>query len=52
LTGHELTAKIKEDVAQLKRDTGNSEKIYSNMLGEDKYQSMQQSLDRGKRFRR
>lgn len=52
LTGHELASKMKEDVVKLKKDMNSSEKVYSNMLGEAKYQEMQQSLDKGKRFRR
>lgn len=52
LTGHELESKMKEDVVKLKKDMASSEKVYSNMLGEAKYQEMQQSLDKGKRFRR
>jgi len=52
LSGHELVAKTKEDIAKLKKDMRKSEKVYSNLLGEDKYQSMQQRIDKQKRERR
>ena len=52
LTGHDLDAKIKEDVRQLKSEAANSEQKYANLIGEGKYQELQQGLDRGKRFRR
>jgi len=49
LTGHELTEKIKSDVKQLKKDMGKSEKIYSNLLGESKYESLQRQIDKKKK---
>ena len=53
LSGHEITAKMKEDVAQLKKDMSNSEKVYSNMLGEGNYQTKQKQIDEAKKvFRR
>lgn len=52
LTGNELTAKIKEDTKKLAKDIHSSEKTYSNILGEAKYESLQRSLDKGKRERR
>jgi hypothetical protein len=51
LTGNEYNAKIKEDAANMSRDIHSSEKLYSNVLGETKYQQMQQQLDKGKRER-
>lgn len=52
LSGHELDAKLKDDIRQLKNELPKNEKMYANMLGEDKYQELQVSLDKGKRFRR
>jgi hypothetical protein len=53
LTGHELAAKVKSDAQQLKKDMHNSEKIYSNMLGEGKYENTQKRIDESKKvFRR
>lgn len=50
LVGQELLDKIKGDAQQLKRDAAKSEKIYSNLLGEDKYQALQTRIDKqGKR---
>jgi putative FmdB family regulatory protein len=52
LTGTALTDKIKADVVTLKADAAKSEKVYANMLGEDKYQAMQVRLDQQKKIRR
>lgn len=49
LTGNELVAKVKDDAAKLKKDMHNDSKIYSNLLGEDRYQSLQQRMDKQKR---
>lgn len=49
LTGNDLTDKVKQDVAQLKRDASKSEKVYSNLIGEDTYNNVQKKLDRQKR---
>lgn len=49
LTGAELVSKVKADAAQLKKEAAKSEKVYSSLLGEDKYQSLQTSIDRRKR---
>ena len=51
LTGRDLVSKVKEDTAKLKRDMHGSEAIYSNMVGESKYQSIQQTIDKQKRDR-
>lgn len=48
LTGHELMAKTKEDIRQLKSDMSKSDKVYANMLGEQKYHEMQTQMDRRK----
>lgn len=49
LTGQDLIDKIKSDTKQLKKDMSKSDKIYSNMLGEDRYESLQKRLDKQKR---
>ncbi len=49
LTGQELTAKLKDDVKKLKKDMNNSEKVYSNMLGEAKYENLQRNIDKSRR---
>jgi len=49
LTGDELVQKLKLDTQTLKRDAAKSEKIYSNLLGEDRYQSLQTRIDKRKR---
>lgn len=49
LYGNDLVAKTKEDIKKMKSDMHKSEKIYSNMLGEDKYQKMQTQMDKNKR---
>ena len=52
LYGNELTDKIKADARQLKKDAAKDEKVYSNLLGEEKYQTLQVKLDDQKRIRR
>lgn len=49
LNGEELKAKCKEEVRALKNDAAKSEKVYSNLLGEDKYQALQTKMDQRKR---
>lgn len=49
LTGHELKASIKQGAAQLNKDIHSSEKVYSNVLGEGKYQNLQTRIDKNKR---
>jgi hypothetical protein len=51
LTGNELTAKVKEDANQLQRDAMKSTDLYANLIGESKYQELQQRIDYGKRNR-
>lgn len=51
LYGQDLVDKIKSDTQKLKSDMHKSDKVYANMLGEDKYQSMQTQMDRQKRGR-
>ena len=49
LYGNDLVAKTKEDIQKMKREMHGSEKLYSNFLGEDKYQAVQQRIDKQKR---
>lgn len=52
LTGHDLVAKTKEDIVKLKKDMSKSDKVYANMLGDDKYQALQTKMDKQKSERR
>ena len=52
LSGQDLVDKVKSDAQQLKKDAAKSEKVYANLLGEDKYHSLQTRMDRSKRERR
>ena len=49
LTGQDLVDKVKADTKQLKKDMHAKESVYSNLLGSDKYQQLQQRIDRQKR---
>lgn len=49
LTGDDLVKKIKSDANQLNKDAQKSEKTYANLLGEDKYQSLQTRMDKQRR---
>ena len=49
LTGQDLIDKIKSDAKQIKRDAAKSERIYSNLLGETRYQQLQTQMDKNKR---
>ena len=44
-----LSGKNRALTKQLKKDMGKSDKIYSNMLGEDRYESLQKRMDKQKR---
>lgn len=46
LTGQDLVDKVKSDAKQLQKDAAKNEKIYSNLLGENKYDSLQTQFDR------
>lgn len=52
LTGQDLVDKVKSDIRELKGDAAKKEKVYANLLGEDKYQQMQTRMDQQKRDRR
>ncbi len=49
LTGQDIVDKVKADANQLKKDMSKSEKVYSNMLGPDRYRTMQTKIDKNKR---
>lgn len=49
LYGEDLVSKTKEDIRKMKTDMHKSEKVYANMLGEDKYQKLQTQMDKNKR---
>ena len=48
LTGSDYVDKVKSDAKQLQRDASKNEKLYANMLGENKYNGLQSRLDRQK----
>jgi len=52
LYGQDLVDKIRADAKKEKADAAKDEKKYANLLGEDRYQSMQVQMDRQKRERR
>lgn len=52
LYGTDLVDKIKGDVRKLKSDAAKDEKVYANLLGEEKYQSLQTKMDQQKTIRR
>jgi len=49
LSGQELIDQVKSDAKKLQKDAAKSEKIYSNLLGESKYEKLQQQMDARKR---
>lgn len=49
LEGQDLVDSVKQQAKQLQKDAQKSERIYSNLLGENKYQNMQQAIDRNKK---
>jgi putative FmdB family regulatory protein len=52
LYGNELISKLKEDGKQLQRDAAKSDKLYSNLLGEDKFESLTKRIDQQNKIRR
>lgn len=52
LYGQELVDKIKSDAQKMKAEAAKDEKVYANLLGEDKYQSLQKQMDQRRRDRR
>jgi putative FmdB family regulatory protein len=51
LTGQDLIDKVKADAEVLKKDAHAKEKVYANLLGEQKYHDMQTRMDKAKRER-
>ncbi len=49
LTGQDLIDKTKQDITKLKSDMKKSDKVYANMLGEEKYHNLQTQMDRRKK---
>ena len=49
LGGNELVEKIRADAKTLAKDAAKSEKVYANLLGEAKYESMQNQMDQRRR---
>lgn len=49
LYGQDLVDKVKGDAQKLKQEMRKSEKVYSNLLGDDKYNNLQKRIDRQKR---
>ena len=52
LSGRDYIAKVKEDAKAFKKEVYSSEKAYSNVVGSDTYQRIQQGLDKGRGNRR
>jgi putative FmdB family regulatory protein len=52
LQGQELIDKLKGDAQKLKGEAASNEKVYANLLGEQKYQELQTKMDQKKRARR
>jgi len=52
LEGQDLVDKIKSDAQKVKKEAAKDEKIYANLLGEDRYQALQTKMDQQKRIRR
>lgn len=48
LYGQDLVDKCKQDAKDLQRQANNSEKVYSNLLGENTYNNLQKKLDKRK----
>ena len=52
LYGQDLVDKIKGDAQKMKQEAAKNENVYANLLGEEKYQSLQTKMDQQKRIRR
>lgn len=52
LYGQDLIDKVKADAKKVKAEAAKDEKVYANLLGEDKYQSLQTRMDQRRRERR
>ena len=52
LEGQDLVDKIKSDAQKVKKEAAKDEKVYANLLGEERYQALQTKMDQQKRIRR
>ena len=52
LYGQDLVDKLAGDAKKLKGEAAKDEKVYANLLGDDKYQALQTKMDRQKKERR
>lgn len=52
LSGNDLVDQVKNDAKQIQRDASKNENLYSNLIGSDRYENIQKSLDAGKRYRK
>ena len=52
LQGQELVDKLKADAQKLKGDAAKSDKVYANLLGEERYHQLQTKMDQKRRERR
>lgn len=49
LQGDDLVAKVKSDAKKLEAEAGRNEKVYANLISDDKYQALQTRMDKQKR---
>lgn len=49
LSGQDLVDKVKSDAKQLQKDAARDEKVYSNLLGEGRYEGLQTKMDKHRR---
>ncbi len=52
LYGQELVDSIKADAQKTKQEAAKDEKVYANLLGDDRYHQLQTKMDQRKRERR
>ena len=52
LYGQDLVDKIKSDAKKIKSNAAKDEKVYANLLGEERYQQLQTKMDQRKRGRK
>lgn len=52
IQGQELVDKCKADAKKIKADAAKDEKVYANLLGEQRYQDLQVKMDKQKGERR
>jgi putative FmdB family regulatory protein len=49
LSGQDLVNSVKSGAQQLQKDAAKNENLYSNLLGESRYQDMQSRMDKAKK---